>query len=59
METQYKILVTSICAFVANKSVISIFLSATTALNILNKSENATPELIATYIQKYANQECN
>ena len=27
--------------------------------NILNKSENATPELIAIYIQNYANQECN
>ena len=26
---------------------------------ILNKSENATPELFATYIQNYANQECN
>ena len=28
-------------------------------VNILNKSENATPELFATYIQNYANQECN
>ena len=27
--------------------------------NILNKSENTTPELFATYIQNYANQECN
>ena len=27
--------------------------------NILNKSENATPELFAIYIQNYANQECN
>ena len=27
--------------------------------NILNKSENATPDLFATYIQNYANQECN
>ena len=27
-------------------------------LNILNKSENATPELSAIYIQNYANQEC-
>ena len=27
--------------------------------DILNKSENATPELFATYIQNYANQECN
>ena len=26
---------------------------------ILNKSENATPELFAIYIQTYANQECN
>ena len=26
--------------------------------NILNKSENATPELFAIYIQNYANQEC-
>ena len=26
---------------------------------ILNKSENATPELFAIYIQNYANQECN
>ena len=26
--------------------------------NILNKSENATPELFAIYIQKYANREC-
>ena len=25
---------------------------------ILNKSENATPELFAIYIQNYANQEC-
>ena len=29
------------------------------AKNILNKSENATLELFAIYIQKYANQECN
>ena len=29
------------------------------SLYILNKSENATPELFATYIQNYANQECN
>ena len=29
-----------------------------TLLNILNKSENATPELFAIYIQNYANQEC-
>ena len=28
-------------------------------LSILNKSENATPELFAIYIQTYANQECN
>ena len=28
-------------------------------LIILNKSENATPELFAIYIQNYANQECN
>ena len=27
--------------------------------NILNKSENATPELFVIYIQNYANQECN
>ena len=27
--------------------------------NILNKSENATPELFAIYIQNYANQEYN
>ena len=27
--------------------------------HILNKSENATPELFAIYIQNYANQECN
>ena len=27
-------------------------------LNILNKSENATPELFAIYIQNYANQDC-
>ena len=27
--------------------------------SILNKSENATPKLFATYIQNYANQECN
>ena len=27
--------------------------------HILNKSENATPDLFAIYIQKYANQECN
>ena len=27
--------------------------------NILNKSENATPDLCAIYIQNYANQECN
>ena len=27
-------------------------------LYILNKSENATPELFAIYIQNYANQEC-
>ena len=27
--------------------------------NILNKSENATPELVAIYIQKFENQECN
>ena len=27
--------------------------------DILNKSENATPELFAIYIQNYANQECN
>ena len=27
--------------------------------DILNKSENATPELFPTYIQNYANQECN
>ena len=27
--------------------------------SILNKSENATPELFATYIQNYANQKCN
>ena len=27
-------------------------------INILNKSENATPELFAIYIQNYANQEC-
>ena len=26
---------------------------------ILNKSENATPELFAIYIQNYASQECN
>ena len=26
---------------------------------ILNKSENATPELFAIYIKNYANQECN
>ena len=26
---------------------------------ILNKSENATPELFVIYIQNYANQECN
>ena len=26
---------------------------------ILNKSENATPELFAIYIQNYANQICN
>ena len=26
---------------------------------ILNKSENATPELFAIYMQNYANQECN
>ena len=26
--------------------------------NILNKSENSTPELFAIYIQNYANQEC-
>ena len=25
---------------------------------ILNKSENATPELFAIYVQNYANQEC-
>ena len=25
---------------------------------ILNKSENATPELFAIYIQNYENQEC-
>ena len=28
-------------------------------INILNKSENPTPELFAIYIQNYANQECN
>ena len=28
-------------------------------LNILNKSENATPKLFAIYIQNNANQECN
>ena len=27
-------------------------------LYILNKSENAAPELFAIYIQNYANQEC-
>ena len=27
--------------------------------NILNKSENATPELFAIYKQNFANQECN
>ena len=27
--------------------------------NILNKSENATPELFAIYIQNFANQKCN
>ena len=27
-------------------------------LNLLNKSENTTPELFAIYIQSYANQEC-
>ena len=26
--------------------------------DILNKSENATPELFAIYLQNYANQEC-
>ena len=26
---------------------------------ILNKSENATPELFVIYLQNYANQECN
>ena len=26
--------------------------------SILNKIENATPELFAKYIQNYANQEC-
>ena len=29
------------------------------SISILNKNENATPELFATYIQNYANQECN
>ena len=28
-------------------------------LIILNKSENATPEMFAINIQNYANQECN
>ena len=28
------------------------------SIYILNKSENATPELFAIYIQNYANQEC-
>ena len=28
-------------------------------IHILNRSENATHELFATYIQTYANQECN
>ena len=27
-------------------------------LTMLNKSENATPELFAIYIQNYTNQEC-
>ena len=29
------------------------------SMHLLNKSENATPELFAIYIQNYANQECN
>ena len=28
------------------------------SIYILNKTENATPELSAIYIQNYANQEC-
>ena len=35
-----------------------IEVSGSVYANILNKSESATPELFAIYIQNYANQEC-
>ena len=36
-----------------------IIIDTSILLNILNKSENATPELFAIFIQNYASQECN
>ena len=41
------------------QSSLSICCSYVLTKYILNKSENATPELFAIYIQNYANQECN
>ena len=34
-------------------------MSLCASVYILNKSENATPELFVIHIQNYANQECN
>ena len=38
---------------------IKVISQTITQHNILNKSENATPELLAIYIHNYANQKCN
>ena len=44
---------------IPNKILAKIHGIAITHPNILNKSETATHELFAIYIQNYANQECN
>ena len=39
--------------------IVGIFFIQIVVISILNKSENATPELFAICIQNYEDQECN
>ena len=47
------------CSTPGPRSNVVVFNQILSHKTILNKSENATPELFAIYIQNYANHECN